>query len=203
MLFSDSYTQAKGVSQAQFRERGSRFLAFATEVKSEDEIRIKLHELRSQYPDATHHCYAYVLHPDKSAQRANDDGEPGNSAGKPILRAILSSDITNILVVVVRYFGGTRLGIAGLIEAYGLVASMALSTLGREEKFVEEAFTVSADFAHEQEIHRLITRFSARVLESEYTDRVTYRLAVRSSLAVGFRKAVAEYYQLKMPEVKK
>lgn len=196
MLFSDTYTQPATEGKANLRERGSRFLAFAFSVKSEEEIKIKLHELRVFYPDATHHCYAWVLHPDKSAQRANDDGEPGNSAGKPILRAIISSGLTNVLVVVVRYFGGTMLGIPGLNQAYGEAAKLVLSELKTEEKYIEDEFTLSTGFEHEQEIHRLIARFAARVLGSEYAEQVTYRLALRRSVADAFKKAAGEYYQL-------
>lgn len=196
MLFSDTYSEPAGRSRASLRERGSRFLSFAFPVFHEDEIKLLLHELKVFYPDATHHCYAWVLHPDKSAQRASDDGEPSNSAGKPILRAIFSADLTNVLVVVVRYYGGTNLGIPGLIQAYGQAASLAIKELSIAEKYIESTFSVTSAFEHEQEIHRLISQFKARVLSSDYSILVTYKLAVRQSLCSGFEKAVNENYLL-------
>ena len=117
MLFSDEYKEPSAPAEATLRERGSRFLAFAYPVQDEATLKSLLQSVKLQFPDATHHCYAVVMHPDKSYQRSNDDGEPSNTAGRPILRMILSKDLTNVLVVVVRYFGGTQLGIPGLIKA--------------------------------------------------------------------------------------
>ncbi|MFN6369894.1 MAG: YigZ family protein, partial [Bacteroidota bacterium] len=114
----------------------------------------------------------------------------------PILRAIISAGLTNVLVVVVRYFGGTMLGIPGLIDAYGGSSAAALRAAGRVEKYIEEVFEVSAAFEHEQEIHRLIAKFGARVLGSEYTDAVCDRLAVKASGGCAFEQAVNDHYQL-------
>ncbi|MBL7813344.1 MAG: YigZ family protein [Bacteroidetes bacterium] len=194
MLFSDTYLEPAEHGEAALRERGSRFFGHVWPVFSEDEVREKMQAMRLAYPDATHHCYAYVLYPDKAAQKASDDGEPANSAGKPILRAILSRDLTNVLVVVVRYFGGTQLGIPGLIQSYGECAKMVLEQVSVSEKLIEEMYILSTDFSHEQEIHRLIQRYSARVLKNEYTDRVSYTLAVRRRWVIEFEKAVAENY---------
>ena len=124
-LFSDVYYEVERDAEFVLRERGSKFFAFVYGVKSDLEIKEKLEGLKREYPDATHHCYAWVMGAWGEAQRANDDGEPGNSAGRPILRSILSVGVTNVLVVVVRYFGGTLLGIPGLIESYGGAAESA------------------------------------------------------------------------------
>jgi uncharacterized YigZ family protein len=115
---SDSYLTIENPSEGLFREKGSRFLSFTFPVQNEDEIQIILENIRKKYHDARHHCYAWRLGADMSHFRANDDGEPGNSAGKPILGQIQSFQLTNILVIVVRYFGGTLLGVGGLIQAY-------------------------------------------------------------------------------------
>jgi uncharacterized YigZ family protein len=165
-------------------------------VRGEKDIKEKLDGLKRMYPDATHHCYAWVMGARGEAQRANDDGEPGNSAGRPILRAVISAGLTNVLVVVVRYFGGTLLGIPGLIESYGGAASAAIGLAGRVEKFIEEVYEVSAAFEHEQEIHRLIAKFGARVLGSEYTEQVCYRVAVKAGVGRDFEQAVGDHYQL-------
>jgi len=195
-LFSDVYYEVSQDATFVLRERGSKFYAYVYGVKNESEVKDKLEGLKREYPDATHHCYAWVMGARGEGQRANDDGEPGNSAGRPILRAIISAGLTNVLVVVVRYFGGTMLGIPGLIEAYGGSAAAALRAAGRVEKYIEEVFAVTSAFEHEQEIHRLVAKFGARVLGSEYTDAVCYRLAVKASVGRAFEQAVNEHYQL-------
>ncbi len=128
MLFSDEYKTIEGLAQGQFRDKGSRFLAFAIPVNNEKEVKTQLESLRKQYYDATHHCYAWMLGFDKSAYRVNDDGEPSGTAGRPIYGQILSHDLTNILIVVIRYYGGTKLGVPGLINAYKMAAIEALFT---------------------------------------------------------------------------
>lgn len=198
MLFSDQYFQLKNTAQSQLRERGSKFLAYAYPVFSDEDVRQILQQIRSEFPDATHHCYAYVMHPDKSNQRASDDGEPSGTAGKPILRAILSQDLTNTLVVVVRYFGGTMLGVPGLIQAYGDAAKQVLASAEKEEKYIEDEYKIATAFEHEQEIHRMIAQYKLRVVGSEYTDKVTYTLAARRSVSDAFLKAVHEHYQLEL-----
>ena len=195
-LFSDIYYEVERDAEFVLRERGSKFFAFVYGVKSDLEVKEKLEGLKRQYPDATHHCYAWVMGARGEAQRANDDGEPGNSAGRPILRSILSVGVTNVLVVVVRYFGGTLLGIPGLIECYGVAAESALRAAGRSEKFIEENYEISSAFEHEQEIHRLIAKYGARVLGSEYTEQVCYRVAVKAGVGRDFEKALSDHYQL-------
>ncbi|MFM2299225.1 MAG: hypothetical protein RIR98_833 [Bacteroidota bacterium] len=195
-LFSDTYYEVERDAEFVLRERGSKFYAYVYPVRSETEIKAKLEGLKRLYPDATHHCYAWVMGARGEAQRANDDGEPGNSAGRPILRAVISVGLTNVLVVVVRYFGGTLLGIPGLIESYGGAAAAALAAAGKVEKFIEEIYEISAAFEHEQEIHRLIAKYGARVLGSEYTEQVSYRVAVKAGVGRSFEQAVADHYQL-------
>ena len=150
--------------------------------------------MKSKYPDATHHCYAYVIGQGSEAQRANDDGEPSNSAGRPILRAILSKQLTNVLVVVVRYFGGTLLGIPGLIESYGASATMVLNESGKVEKMMEEQFLMTTDFQHEQEIHRILNQFQVRILKREYTEKVIYTIAIRKNQVMQFEKMTGDSY---------
>ncbi len=195
-LFSDVYYEVERDAEFVLRERGSKFYAYVYGVRSEAEVKEKLEVLKRVYPDATHHCYAWVMGARGEAQRANDDGEPGNSAGRPILRAVISAGLTNVLVVVVRYFGGTLLGIPGLIESYGGAAESALRAAGRSEKFIEENYEISSAFEHEQEIHRLIAKYGARVLGSEYTEQVCYRVAVKAGVGRDFEKALSDHYQL-------
>ena len=121
-----SYKTIRSVSQGLFRDKGSRFISFAVPVKSAEEIKQNLDEYRKKYHDARHHCFAYMLGPERDVWRVNDDGEPSGTAGKPILGQINSFGLTDILIIVVRYFGGTLLGTSGLINAYKSSAYDAL-----------------------------------------------------------------------------
>lgn len=167
-LFSDIYSVPANKAEAQLRERGSRFLAYAVPCSDEAAAQQALQDLKKQFPDATHHCYAMVLGADGAYQKSSDDGEPAYSAGKPILRAILASGLTNILVVVVRYFGGTQLGIPGLIQAYGESAAMAIAGAGSIEHRIESAYVFTAPHGKENEIYRLLQTLQARIIQTEY-----------------------------------
>ena len=125
-MIIDTYRTLKSPSEGIYKEKGSKFLAFAFPVNNEGDIKEKLEEIRKAYHDARHHCYAWVLGADKSRFRANDDGEPSNSAGKPILGKLQSHDLSQILIIVVRYFGGVKLGVGGLINAYRSAADDAI-----------------------------------------------------------------------------
>lgn len=200
MLFSDTYLEPQKNSSSVLREKGSRFLSFVFPVTSESEARLKLIDVKSKYPDATHHCYAYVINPDKSAQRSADDGEPSNSAGKPILRAIMAADLTNILVVVVRYFGGTMLGIPGLIQAYGGAATQAIKQAGAIEKYLTEELTVRANFENEQAVYRLVTELQAEVTERVYSEVVVVKFRVRKNKANEAINRIKSSYGIALQE---
>lgn len=199
MLFSDEYIVVAQPAECSLRERGSKFLAFAYPVITEAEVKGILEQLRSKFPDASHHCYAYVIGAGSEAQRANDDGEPANSAGKPILRAIVSVQLTNVLVVVVRYFGGTLLGIPGLINAYGLAAKQVLELAGSVQKTREVVFLVSVAFANEQELHRLVSKFEGKIESMDYNNEgLIAKISIRNSLSNTFEAAIMNHYQLKL-----
>jgi len=195
-LFSDTYNEIENNSETQLRERGSKFISFSFKVYSDEEIKNNLQSLKQKYPDASHHCYAYILGQGQEAQRANDDGEPTGSAGRPILRAILSQELTNVMVVVVRYFGGTLLGIPGLISSYGDGAKSVLNLSGKIEKVQQVEYEVSSKFENEQEIHKLLKPFDFDVKDRAYTDKVTYKVAIRRSQAEAFEKGLKEAYLL-------
>ena len=195
-LFSDTYNEIENNSETQLRERGSKFISYSFKVYSDEEIKNNLQSLKQKYPDASHHCYAYILGQGQEAQRANDDGEPTGSAGRPILRAILSQELTNVLVVVVRYFGGTLLGIPGLISSYGDGAKSVLNLSGKIEKVQQVEYEVSSKFENEQEIHKLLKPFDFDVKDRAYTEKVTYKVAIRRSQAEAFEKGLKEAYLL-------
>lgn len=200
-LFSDTYNEIKQEADSALREKGSKFLAYSFLVKSELEVKQHLHAVKSKFPDATHHCYAYIIGEGQEAQRANDDGEPGNSAGRPILRAIISAELTNVLVIVVRYFGGTMLGIPGLIQAYGDAAKSVLLLSEKVQKIQEDLFAINANFEHEQLIHQLLKPFDHRVVNREYIDGVFYKVAVRRNQAMQFLSKAEEAYLLQVKSV--
>ena len=147
-MFEDTYKTIRYASQGVYKEKGSKFLAFAYPIATEAEAKAHLEELRKQYFDARHHCYAYILGADKAAYRINDDGEPSSTAGKPIYGQLLSHDLTNIIIVVVRYFGGIKLGVPGLINAYRTAAKDAIDNAIIIEKNITEVYNLQ--FTYEQ-----------------------------------------------------
>lgn len=173
-MFFDTYTVPLNNTEATLRERGSRFFSFAYFANNLNEIKIQLNEIKQKFPDATHHCYAYVLGNNKEIQFSTDDGEPGNSAGKPILRRILAHDFSNCLVIVVRYFGGTQLGIPGLIKAYGDSAEEALKNCGKREINISFEYKIKVHFEHESELQRLCSKLALEVTDRAYTDAVVF-----------------------------
>lgn len=147
-MFEDTYKTIRYASQGAYKEKGSKFLAFAYPIATEAEAKARLDELRKQYFDARHHCYAYILGADKAAYRINDDGEPSSTAGKPIYGQLLSHDLTNIIIVVVRYFGGIKLGVPGLINAYRTAAKDAIDNAIIIERNITEVYNLQ--FTYEQ-----------------------------------------------------
>ncbi len=181
MLFTDEYKTITAPAQGLFRDKGSRFLAFAYPVVSEQEVKQVLDTLRKQYYDATHHCYAYVLGFDKSAYRVNDDGEPSGTAGRPIFGQIQSADLTNILIVVIRYYGGTKLGIPGLIHAYKTAAKETLNEAVISTKIVKEVYEVEYSYEAMNDVMKIIKDESLEVINNKFGMKCVIRLAIRHS----------------------
>ncbi len=177
----DEYLTLEKESTGIFRDKGSRFLAFAFPVSSEEEIKIKLEQLRKEYHDARHHCYAWRLGQDKILFRANDDGEPGNSAGKPILGQIQSFDLTNILIVVVRYFGGTLLGVGGLIQAYKTAAMEAVKNGEIIKASVYRYYRISFDYSSMNQVMKIIKDHDLLQSDQNFEQNCSLKLAVRKS----------------------
>lgn len=163
-----------------FRDRGSKFFAFAYPVTSLAEADGYLAALRKRFHDARHHCYAYRLGDRGEESFAADDREPANSAGPPILAAIRSAEMTRTLVVVVRYFGGTKLGVRGLIEAYRTAAAAAIEAGEKVEIIARVTFLLAYSYEQTPEINRLLHPFELEVIRAEYTDSVRQTLAIRA-----------------------
>ena len=184
-MTSDSYHTLAGPAEAIYKEKSSKFLAYAYPVESEEEIRTLLDALRKKYYDATHHCYAWRLGPHGETFRANDDGEPSGTAGKPILGQLLSNDITDSLVVVVRYFGGTKLGVPGLIAAYRESAAEAIAAAEIVEMTVDRTVRVDFPYVAMNDIMRVVKEEQPRIAEQTFDNLCTMRLTIRESRAAA------------------
>ncbi len=177
----DSYRTIVAPAEAVLRERGSRFLAYAYPVEEEDEIKRLLDALRKRHYDATHHCYAWRIGPKGALFRANDDGEPSGTAGKPILGQMLSKEVTDLLVVVVRYFGGTKLGVPGLIAAYRESAVAVLEAAQIEQRTVDARLEVHFSYLAMNDIMKTIKEIQPKVIAQKFDNVCTIRLAIRQS----------------------
>ena len=184
MMFDDTYKMLSAPGEGLYKEKGSKFIAMAFTVTSEDEVKQALAEVRKKYYDARHHCYAYMIGPDKSCFRSSDDGEPSGTAGKPILNQILSKDVTNVCVIVVRYFGGIKLGVSGLINAYKTAARVALDNATIIEKTVNEVY--SLEFAYP------LMNDVMRVLKEEGLEQQNTRFEMDCYLEFSTRKSEAD-----------
>lgn len=183
MLFEDTYKTITTTCTGHYKEKGSKFIAIAIPVLNEESVKLKLEELRKEYYDARHHCYAYVLGSDKSAWRINDDGEPSGTAGKPIHGQIMSFDLTNILIVVVRYFGGTKLGVSGLITAYKTAAKDALSQAEIVERTVNEIYKLEFPYQVMNDVMRIIKEENLHVIDNESNNTCIITYSIRKNEA--------------------
>ena len=177
-MTSDSYHTLAGPAEAIYKEKSSKFLAYAYPVESEEEIRTLLDALRKKYYDATHHCYAWRLGP-------HGDGEPSGTAGKPILGQLLSNELVNCLIVVVRYFGGTKLGVSGLIGAYKESAAEAIRAAEIVERTVDTVVEVEFSYLAMNDVMRVVKEEQPRVLTQQFDNLCRTTLAIRQSLAGG------------------
>ena len=179
----DSYLTIESDAEAIFKEKSSKFLCYAYHVESEEEITAHLEVLRKRYYDATHHCYAWRLGPFGEKFRANDDGEPSSTAGKPILGQLLSREITNCLIVVVRYFGGTKLGVPGLISAYKESAAAVLDEAKVVERTVDTLVKVDFSYVVMNDVMRIIKDEQPTIVEQIFDNLCSITLSIRNRKA--------------------
>lgn len=181
MLFDDTYQTIEKTTESLFRDRGSKFLGFAYPISSENDIKGIVAKLKAEHPKANHHCWAVRLSIDRSVFRVNDDGEPSGTAGRPILNTLLSKDLTNILVVVVRYFGGTLLGVPGLINAYKVATEEALKQAVIIQKTVNDIYTITFDYLQMNDVMRIIKDDNLVVLEQQFDNDCSMQLSIRKT----------------------
>lgn len=180
---TDSYTTITDIAEGTYSELRSKFLAFAIPVRTADEALDWVAQYQKEYFDARHVCWAYRLGADGQEYRSNDNGEPSGTAGKPILGQLISHDLSDVLLVVVRYFGGVKLGTSGLIVAYRTAASEALAAANKIERLVEQEVKLTFTYDHMNLVMRMVKDLSPRIISQDYTDdgSVMMRISIRLS----------------------
>lgn len=180
-MAADCYKTIARAAETTYRQLSSKFYTYAYPVETEEEIKEYLDALRKRWYDATHHCYAWRLGPHGEQFRANDDGEPSSTAGKPILGQLLSHDVTNCLVVVVRYFGGTKLGVPGLIAAYKESTAQVLAECEIVERTVDVVVRVEFSYVAMNDVMRIVKDMQPRIVEQLFDNLCTMTLSIRES----------------------
>ena len=178
-MFDDIYKTIAKPAEGSYSEKRSKFLAYAFPVQNEQEVKDRLSEIQKKHWDARHHCYAYILGPHKDAYRLNDNGEPSGTAGRPIYGQLLSKDVTNTLVIVVRYFGGIKLGVSGLQNAYKVAAREALDAAVIEERTIQETFRVTFEYVKMNDIMQILKDPEVQVLDRQSYMQCIYTISVR------------------------
>ena len=181
MLFDDTFKTISKPSEGMFKDKGSRFFAYLYPIQSEAEIKDIIAELKSIHPKASHHCWAIRLSLDRSIFRLNDDGEPSGTAGRPILNTLLSFDLTNVLAVVVRYFGGTLLGIPGLINAYKTATIEAIQASEVIVKTVDLVFKIEFSHSVMNEVMKVVKEENIKIFNQSFDLSCTFNLEIRQS----------------------
>ncbi|MBO5602416.1 MAG: YigZ family protein [Prevotella sp.] len=184
----DTYKTISTTGEGYYTEKRSKFLAFAHHVETVEEVKEIIASYRKKYYDARHVCYAYMIGADRQTFRANDDGEPSSTAGKPILGQINSNELTDILIVVVRYYGGVNLGTSGLIVAYREAAADAISHTTIENRFVEEEIVYDFPYVMMNQVMKVIKDMNPRIVSQEYDNTCQIRMRIRQSLAEQLQK---------------
>ena len=199
---NDSYKTLESISApALFKEKGSKFYGYAFPIKNEEDAKRHLELLKKEHHTARHWCYAYQIGTETRSFRANDDGEPNNSAGLPIYGQIQSFELTNVLVVVVRYFGGTKLGVGGLIQAYKTAAQMVLESSEIIEKTIDRLIELTFEYKNMNKVMRLIKEHNLRISSQEMELNCKIILAVRKSRSTNIVSLFQSQYEVKVKEL--
>ena len=183
------------------KEKNSKFFGYAIPVTSEEEVKENLERLRKEHFSARHWCYAYQIGTEKIQYRANDDGEPNNSAGMPIYGQIQSFEVTNVLIVVVRYFGGVKLGVGGLISAYKTAAQMALENATIIEKTIDKHFIISFGYAHMNKVMRIIKEKNLQIVSQKMEMDCEIEISIRKKNVQNLLDTFESLYEIKLTEI--
>ena len=198
----DTYkTIASASEEVLYKEKNSKFFGYAFPVTTEEEIKEILERLRKEHFSARHWCYAYQIGTEKIQYRANDDGEPNNSAGMPIYGQIQSFEVTNVLVVVVRYFGGVKLGVGGLISAYKIAAQMALENSEIVERTIDKHFIISFGYAHMNKVMRIIKEKNLQIVSQKMEMDCEIEISIRKKNVQNLLDTFENLYEIKLTEI--
>ena len=196
---NDTYKTISSTSEeVLYKEKNSKFFGYAFPVSNEEEIKEHLDRLRKEHFSARHWCYAYQIGTEKIQYRANDDGEPNNSAGMPIYGQIQSFEVTNVLVVVVRYFGGVKLGVGGLISAYKTAAQMALENSEIVEQTINKFFTISFGYAHMNKVMRIIKEKNLQIVSQKMEMDCEIQISIRKKNVQNLLVTFENLYEIKL-----
>ncbi len=190
-MIKDTYLTILEEGEGLYKEKGSKFLSFSYPVKTEIEIKEKINALKKKYYDATHHCFAYILGIHQEIYRTNDDGEPAHSAGIPIWGQIRSHQLTDTLVVVVRYYGGTNLGVSGLVNAYKTAANLCLENTKKIEKLVKKRIKIEFQYPAMNEVMKLVKDLSIEIITQKLELNCVMELDLRLNLIEHFKESIA------------
>jgi len=192
-LEADQYLQLRQRCRVEDKIKGSRFIASAAPVETEDKAIDFINEIKKEFHDASHNCWAWRVGIGKSLRyRYGDEGEPSGTAGQPILKSIETSNISNVCVVVTRYFGGVKLGTGGLMRAYGQTALTLLRSSEPQKKFAESSMEFQVEFDFTSLVHHIIESFNAELEDSQYGDKVTFKVNIRISKAADFKNKLID-----------
>jgi uncharacterized YigZ family protein len=193
----DSYLTISGISEGLYSEKGSKFIAFAFPVENEIQVKENILSLKKKYYDARHHVYAFVIGSNQEFYRCSDDGEPSNSSGPPVLGQIRSFNLTNVLVVVVRYFGGTKLGVSGLLNAYKTAARDALDKAIVIQKYVKAKYISSFGYEEMNFVMKCLKDFDAEISSQNFAESCSIIFSIRLSLSDKLLNALKQNHKLK------
>ena len=196
----DTYKTIEQPAEGSITEKKSKFLSFVFHVESAKEVKEIVDEHRKKYYDARHVCWAYMLGTDRDDFRSNDDGEPSGTAGRPILGQINSYELTNVLIIVVRYFGGTLLGTGGLIKAYKEAAEDALKNAQIIEKTIDEVFSIHFEYLLLNDVMRVLKQFDNATWEQDFQESCTIKLRIRKSEFQPLHDSLSQIYGVKIDE---
>jgi len=193
---ADFFLTIEKPSVAEFKDKGSKFIAYTYPIKSTDDFKLALQKTKSLHPKASHHCFAYRLGLDNNIFRVSDDGEPSGSAGRPILGAIDGKEVTDVLVIVVRYFGGTLLGVPGLVNAYKLTASLALQTTPLVQKPILSVYELQFDYTQTNIVMGIVKQLNCEVLQNETQLFCIMKVGVIQSKEAEFVHKFSDYHTI-------
>ena len=200
-MIKDLYNTIEKKSKGYFKDKGSKFYSYAFPLQNEDEVKEIIGHLKKEHHSARHHCYAWRLGTENIRFRANDDGEPSSTAGKPILGQLQSFELTNTLIVVVRYFGGTLLGVSGLINAYRNAASDALNNTEILEKVIEKKYKVSFTYNELNEVMQIIKQKNYNIQSTDFQESCSLIFSVRKSEAENAENTFNNLYKVQLKEI--